>query len=407
MAGTTFSYNSAQAQTYRRSGLILEAELRALSLLLCGDDPQSIIHVEESAGTKRGVREIVTFQPWNHQPQGFGWGEQVWGAEDVDQQLNDYLDIAYIGLGKRAIENEIFDQNVVEFSLTDSNDEGLAHDSALIWECSMFNQLAGYTPVNRLTAGGTYGMQYQRGKTKYTHSFGNACVEPDVAHHFFCPGAGGVNASEAAVAADPTAVPNNRWIEDVLITLTGDKFSSGNSNLWPLVPAATPWGQGYVYLGSRQAIKAIKQQSSDSDIYDLARACIEGGMDPENSTLWTNEGFKKSDIFYLASDFITLGTTAVGGAGSDTASAARANVERGLLLGARAGHIRWGEAFSRSNWLGYVPTKFGRRMSEFTDTVVGCNVTIPNSGTRTTAGSQRWGCAVLSNYTTRTAARFD
>lgn len=406
MAGTTFSYASNQAQTYRKSGLILEAELRCLSFLLCGEDPRSIIHVEPSTGTNRGVREVITFQPWNHQPTGFGWGQQVWGNEDVDTQMNDYLDIAYIGLAKRARENEIYDQNVVEFSMKESNDEGLAHDSATIAECSFFHQLAGYTPVNRLTLGGTGNkFAYQKGKTKYTHSWGNPTVEPDAAHHFFCPGVGGPNANEAAVAADVTAMPTNRVVEAAFRKLAGDQFSSVNGNLWPMVPAMTPWGEGYVYLGSREALSAIKEQSSDSDVYDLARACIEGGMDPENSTLWTNEGFKLRNIFYLASDFITLGTT--GTAGSDTAGAARANVERGLLLGARAGHIRFGEKFSRSNWLGYFQTRLERRFSEATDTVAGMNVCIPNNGSRTETGAQRWGCGVLSNFTERTVARYD
>lgn len=405
MAGMSFGSASAQAQTFRKSGLILEAELRCLALLLCGKDPDSIIHVEEDGGTKRGVREVITFQPWNHQPMGFGSGETVWGHEESNTQLNDTLDIEYIGLASAAMENEIFDQNSIEFSMEESEDVTLGHSSALRMETSIFHQLAGFTPVNRLTAGGTYGFAYQKGKSKYTHSCGNPCIEPDAAHHFYCPGVAGPNLTEAAVAADPTAVPNNRFVEDVMRQVTGDRFSSGTTNLWPMAMPTTPWGRGFVYLGSRHALAKIKEQSSDSDIFTLAEACIQGGMDPENSTLWTNEGFKKSDIFYLSSDFLTLGTT--GTAGSATASSALANVERGLFLGARAGHIRFGEKFSRSQWLGYVRTPWERRISEFTDTVFGMNVTIPNTGNRTDSGSQRWGCAVISNYTERTAARYD
>lgn len=395
MAGTAFTSSSALAQTYQRAGLILQAELRCLMLALCGEDPESVIVVEPSTGTKRGTREKIRFQPWNTAPMPKGRMSQVWGQEGSDSYLEDSLDIQYLVLSDRAIENEVSDQNEVEFSLMESSEIGLAHDAARVLEFSIMHQLAGYSPVNDLTAGGPNGTGYSHGTSTYIMSCGNACIEPDTAHHFFAPDSSGSNANEAAVAADSSSVVTDRFVNKCLRKLRSDRYGV----TYPMMPAMTPWGKGYIYLDSTEGLEQVKENSSDSDIYDLARACIEGGMPPENSTLWTNEGFKIRDVFYLASDFITLGTTG-GTPGDDTAGEFLANVQRGLLLGARAGHIRWGEKFSRNKWLGYSKETFHRRLSHLTDTVFGMNVTIPSTppADRDASGNQRWASAVISHY---------
>lgn len=394
MAGTSISPQHSMVQTYQRPGLILQAELRALSMLLIGEDGDSIIVAEPSTGSKRGATEKVRFQPWNTSPMPTGMGVQSYGNEGGDAQFEDSYAVDYLRLGSRALEGEIRDQGFVEWSLRDSAETGMMHDAAHIMECSIIHQLAGYSPVNDLTAGGPNGTGYSSGTTNYTLSLCNACTEPDTAHHFFAPNsAGAASANEAAVAADSSCVITDRFVNKCLRKLRSDRYSA----LYPLAPASTPWGKGYVCLMSSAGMEQIKEQSSDSDIFTLAQACIEGGMDPENSTLWTNEGFKIKDVFYLASDFITTGTTG-SSAGSTTAGEFLANTERALLLGARAAHIRFGEGFSRDMWLAYKDTVWERRLSMFVDTVIGMKATIVNS--------QRWGSAVITHYSDVSTARY-
>ena len=394
MAGTSVTSQHALVQTYQRPGLILQAELRALSMLLIGEDPDSVIVAEPSTGSKRGSTEKIRFQPWNTSPMPKGRGTQSYGNEGGDQWFEDSYSIDYLRLADRAIEAEISDQGLVEFSLRDSAETGMVHDAAHIMECSIIHQLAGYSPVNHLTAGGPNGTGYSDGTTNYILSLCNACVEPDAAHHFFCPnGAGAASANEAAVAADSSCVLTDRFVNKCLRKLSSDRYSA----LYPLAPASTPWGKGRVILTSGVGMEQVKEQSSDSDIFTLAEACIQGGMDPENSTLWTNEGFKIRDNFYLQSDFLTTGTTG-SSAGSTTAGEFLANTERALVLGARAAHIRFGEGFSRDMWLAYKDTVWERRLSMFVDTVVGMKATIVNG--------QRWGSAVITHWSDVTTARY-
>lgn len=394
MAGISITSQHALVQTYQRPGLILQAELRALTMLLMGEEGDSVIVVEPSTGAKRGSTEKVRFQPWNTSPMPKGRGTQSFGNEGGDQWFEDSYGIGYLRLADRAIEGEISDQGLVEFSLRDSAETGMVHDAAHIWECSTIHQLAGYSPVNHLTAGAPNGAGYSDGTTDYTMSLCNACVEPDAAHHFFAPNsAGAASANEAAVAADASCVLTDRFVNKSLRKLRSDRYSA----LYPLAPASTPWGRGYVCLCSGAGMEQVKEQSSDSDIFTLAQSCIEGGMDPENSTLWTNEGFKIKDVFYLQSDFITPGTTG-SSAGSTTAGEFLSLTERALILGARAMHVRFGEGFSRDTWLAYKDTTWERRLSMFVDTVVGGKVTIVNG--------QRWGSAVITHASDVTTARY-
>lgn len=396
MAGSSHTSASAQAQTYRRAGLILEAELRCNAMLLLGEDEESIIHVEKSTGSKRGTREIITFQTKERAPMPFGRLSTIWGEEDAPTYKNDHLDMAYIGLAKGAIENEVADQNEIEFSQTDSVHTKLAQDAATLVECSIWHQLAGYSVVNDLTT-------YANGTTNYTLSFGNPCIEPDAQHHFFADDNSGTNANEAAVAADSTSFMSDALVRRALRKMLSDSLG----NIYPWAPPQTPWGRGYVCITTGEGIDQLKKRISENEIWDLARACIEGGMDPENSTLWTHGGFKYRDVFYLQNDHLPLGTTG-SSAGSATAGEPLANCQRSLLLGPRAAHIRWGEGFSRDKWAGFMKETFYRRYSCAADTVVGMNVTIPYApgGARTDSGNQRWGACVLSHYTEITSARY-
>lgn len=380
MAGTAITPSHALNQQRYRTGLILEAETRALLMALSGTDPESVFVIEDRPGANRGSNMKIRFQAKNFAPRGKIRTSQILGAEGGDTWYEDSLGINYFVLADRALENVVDDNQYVDFDTKESAQIGLAEDCATIIECSLMHHMAGYSPVNATSYS----------DLNYDLSGANAVTEPDTSHHFFFDDASGTNSSEANVAADPTAQPTNRFIDEKLALLMSRKYVQ-----WPLCPAMTPWGKAFVYVDSLDAINKIKQNSPDSDIYDLTRACIEGGMPIENAAIWTGEGFKINNVIYLASDYTTLGTSG-GTPGATTAGSALSNVERGVLLGARAGHILYGEGFVEGNHLGYSEDMTHRRLSFLADTVWGVKTTIVNS--------QRWGSAVFSHYSAATTS---
>lgn len=382
MSGTSVTSSHALAQTAYRTGLILETETRALMMALTGTDDESVLVIEDSPGTKRGTIEKIRFQARNRAPLPKGRGGINFGNEGTDDWYEYQFGMGYLSLADRALENAVSDQNEVDFSLKESGHIGMALDAAAIIESSLIHQLAGYTPVNSSA--------YTKDGTQYVLSGCNACTEPDTESHFFCPDASGANTTEAQVAADSTAVLTNRFVDKVIRKKTSRAFST-----WPMAPAKTPWGKGYVCLSTQEGLDQVKANSTSTDIYDLAKACIQGGMPPENSALWTGEGFKINNVFYLASDWLPLGCSGAT-AGATTTGTAISNVQRALILGARAGHIRYGESYTGGNHLGYTEHIVHRRLSMQIDTVWGVSATIVNS--------KRWASAVISHYTEATTA---
>jgi hypothetical protein len=380
MAGTSVTSAHALAQTAYRTGLILEAETRALMMALAGTDPDSVFVIEDRPGAQRGSTLKIRFQAKNYAPRAKTRAAQIIGDEGTDNWHENDIGIKYFSLADRALENAVDDQNNVSFDLRESGQIGMAMDAATILECSLMHQVAGYSPVNATAYA----------NKNYDVSGGNAVIEPDAAHHFFFDDASAANTSEADVAVDATAVPTTRFIQQKLALL-----QSRNHTLWPMSPAMTPWGKGYVYLDSLDAINTLRENSPDSDVYDLSRACIEGGMPIENAAIWTGEGFKVGNVIYLATDYATLGTSG-SSAGSTTAGSALSNVQRGVLLGARAGHVMYGEGFVEGNHLGYTEFIAHRRLSMQTDTVWGVKVNVVNG--------QRWGSAVFSHYSPATTS---
>lgn len=382
MAGLSITQSSQFSQQAYRRGLILEAETRALLMALSGTEDDNVFVIEESPGVTRGTNMKLRFKAKNRAPMPRGYGADLYGNEQSPAQWHEYsFDINYLVLASGAIENAVSDNNEVDIDLLESEQIKMAEDAATITEYSLMHQVAGYTPVNASA--------YTVDGTEYVLSGCNPCTAPDAAHHFFCPDSSGENTTEAQVAADSTAQLTNRVVDKALA-----KLQSKFHVKWPLVVPRTPWGRGYVLLCSLEAMRQVKENSSESDIYDLEKACIMGGMDPMNASIWNGEGFKINNTFYLASDYCTLGCSGET-AGATTAGTAISNVARAVLLGARAAHGRYGEGFAGAeNHLGYSEHNVFRRMSMLTDTVWGWATTIIDG--------QRWGSAVISHYTDAT-----
>lgn len=378
MAAVGVGANHALAQQAYRSRLTLETELRSLFLQLANGDIDTEGHigvVHESPATNRGTNEKYRFQGWNRAPMPKGKAELGKGGKD--DWFETSFDINYLALASRDIPAEQIDQNRVDFSIKDSAQIGMAKDAATILEYSHIHQLAGYTPVNAST--------YTVDGISYVLSGLNPVYAPDSAHHFMCPDASGDNTTEAQVAADPTAVMTSRVFDSIIM-----KVRSRNWVRWPLAPANTPWGDGlYVAIGDGEFLTQMKSNTSDSDIYDLSRAEIQGGADAMGITTLTNQGFRYKDTIFLESDYMPFGCSGET-PGATTAGTAIANVKRAVLLGAGAFDVRYGEGYTGGNHLGYVEDQTLRQLTMVTDTVMGVSKRIVDS--------QAWGCCVISHY---------
>jgi hypothetical protein len=377
MSGISVTSSHALAQTAYKTGLALQTETRALLCRLMGAESENPVFVmEESPEAQRGSTLVSRFQSRHRSPMPFGRASNVIGQGDTPTWYSQDVDIHYLGLAKGEIENLVADQNEVSFALKEAELLMMAQNAGTVIEASFIHQCAGYSPVNAAA--------YTVDGTPYVLSGCNAVTEPDAAHHFFAPGASTTHTAESTIPADPTAWLTSRFVNSKLAML-----QSRNHVQWPFAPASTPWGEGYVLLTSLEGIDQVKQNSSDSDIYDLEKACIQGGMDPNNASLWTGEGFKINNVFYLAHDGIGLGTSG-SSAGSTTAGSVLGNCQRSLLLGAGAGCVRFGENFTGGVHMGFEEFKALRRWTGIIDTVWGMTMRIVNG--------ERWASAVFSHY---------
>lgn len=374
MAGQSIPYSSALAQQMYRSGMILESERTVRAFAFAGTEPNNALVMEDKPGSGRGNNIKIRFRPTNHNRVPQTRGVNILGTEDTRPTLEDDISLRYFVMATGAVEN-ITDQMEVDFELIGNEQIGMAKEAGEIYERSAMNQACGYSVVNDLTLYPDYGW-----------SGGNIVTEPDSAHRFFCPDNNGANANEAAVAADSNSILTNRVVDEVT-----KRIRSLNYITYPIAPCAVPFvpgGEAYLLLASGDGMQQVRSNSSDSDVYDLSKAAIQGGLPPQLSNLTTGEGFFIGKTLYLESDFCTMGTN--GADGSSGIAARQGNVQRAVLLGARALHLVFGESFTGGNHLGYSEMKVHRRLSMLTDTVWGLKAVL--------VGGQRWASFVISHY---------
>lgn len=374
MAGQSIPYSSNLAQQMYRSGLILETERTVRAFAFAGTEPNNAIVVEDRPGSGRGNNIKIRFRATNHNRIPKPRGVNVLGTEDSRPTLEDDISLRYFVMADGAVEN-LTDQMEVDFELIGNEQIGMAKEAGEIFEKSAMNQLCGYTPVNDTTV-----------YPDYAWSGGNIVTEPDAAHWYYCPDNNGSNADEAAVAADSNSILTNRVVDEVT-----KRMRSLDYITYPIAPAAVsfvPGGEAYLCLASGDGMQQVRSNSSDSDVYDLSKAAIQGGLPPQLSNLVTGEGFFIGKTLYIESDFCTFGTT--GTAGSTTTASRRGNCKRAVILGARAMHLVWGESFTGGNHLGYKEMLVYRRLGMISDTVYGLKAVIVNG--------QRWGSYVISHY---------
>lgn len=368
---TGYPPGAALARTAIRSGLTVEAERAVRAYALAGSEPTDALYVIEDANAQRGWSIKTRFLTVNHSTIPDPRGVSTIGTEGSREPVEDTLNIRYFQLAKGAIENLTADQNAVDFDLLAAEHTGMTRETSEILEKGVMNQLCGNVLVNDTATYPDYGL-----------SMGNAAVNPDTDHHHMCGG----ETTEAGVAGNTSAVLTNREVENVTKKMRSLRYVD-----YPIPPASTPWGELYVCFCSGDGMEQLKENNTDSDIYDLSKAEIQGGMDPKLSTLMTGEGFIKSHVLYLESDYITNGLS-----GATQASAAfsgvtsQANCHRAVVLGAQAMHMRYGMNYTDGLHLGYVEHRVMRKLHMVIDTVYGGKVSIVNN--------QRWASFVVSHY---------
>jgi len=374
MAGQSIPYSSPLAQQMYRSGLILETERTVRAFAFAGTEPNNAIVIEDKPGTGRGNNIKLRFRATNHTRIPKSRGVNVLGTEDTRATLEDDISLRYFVMADGAVEN-LTDQMEVDFALIENEQIGMAKEAGEIFEKSAMNQLCGYSVVNDTSI-----------YPDYAWSGGNIVTEPDSAHRYFCPDNNGSNANEAAVAADSNSILTNRVVDEVT-----KRMRSLDYITYPIAPAAVsfvPGGEAYLVFAHGDGMQQVRSNSSDSDVYDLSKAAIQGGLPPQLSNLVTGEGFYIGKTLYLESDFCTSGTN--GADGSSGIATRQGNVKRAVVLGARAAHLVWGESFTGGNHLGYKEMLVYRRLGMISDTTYGLKATLVNG--------QRWASYVISHY---------
>lgn len=376
MAGSAFPPGSSFTTQAYKAGLILEAERATRVMPLASKDENAAIVIEDFGGTKRGAnlkmrfRTQRTFGSWTPKTRGVA----ILGSEASRTVLEDDLSLNYFSITDGAVELPEADQQNIEWDLIGAEHESMAKEAAEWLEGNVMAQLSGYTVYNDTSLYPDYAL-----------SGANIVTNFDADHHYMCPDSSGANATEALVAADSTAVLTTRVFDEV-----GKRLRSKAYLDYPIPPASTPWGNLYVALVHGTGIQQLRENSSDSDFYDLTRAMIEGGMDTTLTALWTGESFIYNGKFLiLESDFCTQGLSGVA-AGATTTGTAQANTRRAIVLGARAAHCIYGEGYVDGEHLGYTEHQRHRELSMQIDTVWGFKATIVNS--------QRWASFCITHY---------
>jgi len=343
-------YGSALNLTKAKAGLILEAELSTPLSAFVGTEDTSAFVLEDRAGATRGSTFNIRFTAANRNEAPKGAGDPTVGSESTEAEYEDSVALRYLKYDGK-VENYILEQGLVDFDRKAQVLSRLALQWAYLDERTVFNQLVGNTLVNT-------------GYTDYGFSGGNIVTAQDANHIYYCPDGSGANTTDAQVAGDATSVLDTHVIDDLVTRATSTAWVD-----WPMVPADTPFGPLYILICHGTGFQQIKENSTGSDMYDLSKAAIQGGLDLSMSPLITGEGFIYGKTLVLRSDFAPQGITT---------GAAQANTRCAAFFGARAGHWMYGESFSDGDHLGYSEHVVHRRLSILTDTVRGFKRTIVN-----------------------------
>lgn len=362
---STITEASALNQQGWRAGLQAEAELSTFMTLFEGEEQDSAIQTQESPQSQRGSTLTRRFTRINQDEKPKGEGDTVLGQESTEEEFEDSLAIRYLSFDG-VVKNWNWEQQLVSFDRKKEVISRLALQWAYTWERGIINQLAGNTLVNT-------------GWTNYGGSGCNIVTAQDANHTYWCQPNSGTTATDAQVAAAPSAVLDTRVIDDL-----ETQAASRSWYKWPISPCNTPWGPLYVLVCFGTGFQQIKENGSGSDFFTLAQAEIQGGGDYDDSPLIKGGGFIYNQTLVLRSDFCPQGITS---------SAAQANTRVAVFFGANAAACRFGESYTDGDHIGYSEHAQHRRLSILTDSVFGYN--------RTVVDGESWAAVRVVHYSSK------
>jgi hypothetical protein len=364
------------AQQAYSLGVTIEAERAVRLMALVGRSEKHALVLGDELAHTRGSNIKKRFKPRRHNTTPGVRGTTIHGNTPTRVTVETGLDIRYQILSTGGIDLLPADQQQTNIDLKGVEQSLMAAECSESIEVQMMNQLSGYTVVN--------------GQSEYVLSGGNLCREPDARHHIYCPDVNGTNATEAEVAAESSSTLSNVVVEEALKRSRSIDYVN-----WPAALPTTPWGDCAVCLCSADGMQQVKSNNTDSEIYPLTTAQLQGGLAIEDTWLWTGEGFRLGPVIYLESDYCTHGTD--GAANSTSTSNIQANVKRAVLLFARAMHIDYGGAWIDGLHIGYSEFVAHRELSMQMDTMWGC-IAVAVESAPNAADWERYASFVISHY---------
>jgi len=345
---TNIAPGNALVERTFQPGVILEAEMATNVMKLSGPESEKApyaFQIVDRPGNGRGDTVEIRFATINDGEWPTSSKVDPLGQESGTRYVTDSVSMGYAKL-TGGVDNVMEGQELVSFDEIDGENSRIALQWGYTFENWGMNQLTGNTLANSLTA-------------DYCACGMQAVTAMDSAHTYYC---GSGNTSDLNVANDQNAVPTTATINDLVRKYTSKKFVK-----WPFVPCKTPYGDLFVYLVDDYGFNSIRENGTESDFYDLAKAEIQGGLDISTSPLITGEGFIYRKTLVLQTNFAPQGITS---------GAAQANTRVGAFFGARAAHWLFGSKYTDGNHLGYSTFQVHRRLSILVDTMAGFKRTI-------------------------------
>jgi len=361
-SGSNIPTGSALAERLYRPGLTHEAERQAYMLGFADSEDDACIVLLEEFTKKRGDQIQLRFSPTDDTRDGYEVGDTIQGTEGDVEVLFDTLYINWLG---EAFKNDDpMSQQRVSWDIKKA-----CFIKAQTWwsrryEQMILNQLAGFTP-----AMGAAGTNYKR--------CGMNAIQAVDAAHIYRPN---------SIANDQSLTASERmsldWINELTLRAQSKAYLD-----WPIAPGP----DGYYHLIIHGiSWRDLRQSTSPGDFQDLQRARLEGGQSYDASA------FAKSYVGVYNMTKIHVSDYVPKGVNSTDATLDVDTVRRCVFMGARAGHLAFGQGYNNDGHLDWTERVFEfKKWGVLADSILGFKRTTygEDGGTKYT-----YGCMVLPVY---------
>lgn len=355
-SGSVIPTGSALNERLYRPGLTHEAERQAYMLGFADPEEDSCIVLLDEFTKKRGDRIQLRFSPTDDSRDGYGAGDTIEGTEADIEVLFDELKIDYLG---EAFKNtDPMSQQRVSWDIKKA-----CFIKAQTWwsrrfETMILNQLAGYTPA----MGALQTNVKRAGMNLITQ------VDPD---HVFRPNS--ITTDELLTSSERMSLD---WINELLLRCSSKAYLD-----WPIAPGP----DGFYHLIMHPiSWRDLRQSTSPGDFQDLQRARLEGGQSYDSSAFAKGYSGLYNMCKLHVSDYTPYGVN------SADATAPVLFARRCVLMGARAGHLAFGQGYTGDGHLDWTERIFEyKKWGVLADSILGFKRTTygEDGGTKYTYGS--------------------